>query len=335
MKSLENIKVSLVVPIYKVAPYLDKLIQSMIKQTHQNIEIILVDDGSPDESGVICDKYAEKDKRIVVLHKPNGGGCDARNKGMELVTGEWFTFVDGDDWLETDFVEYMLHMAVSTQSEMAFSLNCFTTRDREQIKDDVQEIWTAEQTATMFIYPRIIVGCWNKLYKTALIKDNHITFNVPWGGEGMYFSCMAAQYATRIAKGERKVYNYRMNNSTSCLTDHNVLVGINSLWNIKNIREVAIVQTNRFFAAVDWHIWKNYNFLLKLIVATGTQKKYWKEYLSCLWNIRVRLPKLLIVCELTQKEKFSMLKHSILPLYYAHKAIKSERAALQLDLQNL
>ena len=126
-----------------------------------------------------------------------------------------------------------------------------------------------------------------------------------------------------------------MNNATSCLTDHNVIVGINSLWNIKNIREVSVVRTKRFLAAIDWHIWKNYNFLLKLIVATHQQKKYWKEYISCLWNIRVRLPKLLLVCELTKKEKFSMLKHSILPLYYAKKSIKKELEALKLDLQNL
>lgn len=335
MKDIEGIKVSIVVPIYNVAPYLDKLILSVIKQTHQNIEIILVNDGSKDDSGCICDKYASVDSRIIVLHQPNSGGCKARDNGLKLVTSEWFTFVDGDDWIEPNYIEYLLQLAVSTQSDMAFSINCFTTRDREQIEFDQQEVWSAEQTATTLIYPRIIVGCWNKLYKTELIRKNNISFNVPWGGEGMYFSCIAAQFASRIAKGDRKVYNYRMNNNSSCLTKYDVSVGINSLWNIKNIRKVSIIRTNRFLTAVDWHIWKNYNFLLKLIIATNQQNRYWREYISCLLNIRLKLPKLLLHCELTKKEKMSMLKHSVLPLYYAHKAIRSEQNALKQDIENL
>ena len=85
MKDIKDIKVSVIVAIYKVAPYLDKLIQSVLHQTHQNLEIILVDDGSPDECGEICDKYAALDSRIIVIHKPNGGGCEARNRGMEEI----------------------------------------------------------------------------------------------------------------------------------------------------------------------------------------------------------------------------------------------------------
>ena len=108
MKENQSIKVSIIVAIYNSAKFLDKLITSIIDQTYKNIEVILVDDGSPDNSGEICDKYAALDSRIKVLHKKNGGACDARNKGLEMVTGEYLSIIDGDDWLEPDYVEYLL-----------------------------------------------------------------------------------------------------------------------------------------------------------------------------------------------------------------------------------
>ena len=93
MQNSKGIKVSVVIAIYNSAKFLDKLITSVIHQTHENLEIILVDDGSPDNSGEICDKYAAIDNRIRVIHKSNGGACDARNKGIEAATGEYLIFV--------------------------------------------------------------------------------------------------------------------------------------------------------------------------------------------------------------------------------------------------
>ena len=94
-------KVSIVVPVYKSEAFLPKLIDSVLGQSYTNFELILVDDESPDNSGKICDDYAQKDKRILVIHKKNGGCCDARNKGLEVATGEYLMLADGDDWLET------------------------------------------------------------------------------------------------------------------------------------------------------------------------------------------------------------------------------------------
>lgn len=101
-------KVSIVVPVYKSEAFLPKLIDSVLGQSYTNFELILVDDESPDNSGKICDDYAQKDKRILVIHKKNGGCCDARNKGLEVATGEYLMLADGDDWLETDCVEYLV-----------------------------------------------------------------------------------------------------------------------------------------------------------------------------------------------------------------------------------
>ena len=90
--------VSVIVAVYNIEEYLPRCVDSILAQTYRNLEIILVDDGSKDQSGSICDSYAEKDRRIKVIHKKNGGLSDARNAGMDAATGEYIGFVDGDDW---------------------------------------------------------------------------------------------------------------------------------------------------------------------------------------------------------------------------------------------
>ena len=100
--------ISIIIPVYKVEKYLKRCVDSVIKQTYKNLEIILIDDGSPDNCPKICDDYSKKDKRIEVIHKKNGGVSAARNKGLKLSNGDYIVFVDSDDWLEYNFVEEML-----------------------------------------------------------------------------------------------------------------------------------------------------------------------------------------------------------------------------------
>lgn len=100
-------KISVIVPVYKVQPYLQKCLDSIINQTYKNLEIILVNDGSPDNCGWICDEYAARDSRIKVIHQENGGVSSARNAGLSQVTGDWIGWVDSDDWIEPDMYEYL------------------------------------------------------------------------------------------------------------------------------------------------------------------------------------------------------------------------------------
>lgn len=104
-------KVSVIVPVYKVEKYLYRCVDAILAQTHHEIEVILVDDGSPDQCGKICDEYAEKDLRVRVIHKVNGGLSDARNAGLEIATGEWISFIDSDDWIEPNMYEELLKNA--------------------------------------------------------------------------------------------------------------------------------------------------------------------------------------------------------------------------------
>ena len=101
--------ISVIVPIYKVEAYLERCIGSIVNQTYQNLEIILVDDGSPDSCPDICDAWKEKDDRIKVIHKKNGGLSDARNAGMQIMAGTYISYIDSDDWVANDMYEKMMY----------------------------------------------------------------------------------------------------------------------------------------------------------------------------------------------------------------------------------
>ena len=116
---MENQLISIIVPIYNVEKYLKQCIESIISQTYRNIEIILVDDGSPDNCGKICDEYSQKDKRIIVLHKENGGLSDARNKGIDIAKGDYLTFVDSDDFVNIDYIEKLYNSIKFNNTKLA------------------------------------------------------------------------------------------------------------------------------------------------------------------------------------------------------------------------
>lgn len=328
----ENEKVSMVVAIYKSENFLDKLITSAINQTYKNIEIILVDDGSPDGSGKICDEYAKKDDRIKVIHKENGGVSSARNKALEIATGKWLVFVDGDDWLEPDCVEYMLRLVHETNSEMGMSLNNFTTRDRNQIVNDEIETWSPEKAACTMLYPYLAIGCWNKIFSLQFLKENNITFTHKLSGEGMVFIVTAAQYANHVGVGRRKVYNYRLNNENSAMTKYRVEMGTYAQKAINKIKSELVIKTPRLINACDWHIWKNYNFTLFLIIATDSKKENIALYKDCLKNNRRLFISANLKADLKLKTKIKNLIIGLFPIWYAKRSLKKQRKALKKDL---
>ncbi len=120
MEKIVGPLISVIIPIYNVEPYLRQALDSVINQTWRNLQIILVDDGSPDNCGVICDEYAASDNRITVIHKENGGVSSARNEGLVVASGDWIYFMDSDDWLELNTFELALSSAEKTGADMVF-----------------------------------------------------------------------------------------------------------------------------------------------------------------------------------------------------------------------
>ena len=171
--------VSIIIPIYKVEPYLRRCLDSIVNQTYTNLEIILVDDGSPDGCPQICDEYAAKDKRIVVIHKENGGLSDARNAGLDICKGEYVYFVDSDDFISHQAIETLYQGCVNFSADIAvgnyisFSKECeIQTHEK---KDEFKTI-SFDEAIKMQIYPghkfTQIVVAWNKLIKASLARGN-------------------------------------------------------------------------------------------------------------------------------------------------------------------
>ena len=140
--------ISVIVPVYKVEEYLDECVRSIIEQTYQNLEIILVDDGSPDSCPKKCDKWAEKDRRIRVIHKSNGGLSSARNAGIDIASGDYLSFVDSDDFIEKDMLRTMLLAAMDNEAEVVCcgrNLVLSSTNIKPMHCLDVVKVYTKEQ----------------------------------------------------------------------------------------------------------------------------------------------------------------------------------------------
>lgn len=168
---MEKALISVVVPVYKVEKYLKRCVESIVKQTYDNLEIILVDDGSPDGCPEICDQYAEKDARIHVYHKSNGGLSDARNVGIEKATGKYITFVDSDDYVSCDYVEYLYNLLRKSDADISIVCNKKIWSYDEKL-DDVEHqetIFSNTEAMEALFYQKFIENsAWAKLYKKEL-----------------------------------------------------------------------------------------------------------------------------------------------------------------------
>ena len=165
-------KISVIVPIYKVESYLPKCLDSIVNQTYRNLEIILVDDGSPDNCGAICDEYAARDDRIIVIHKSNGGLSFARNVGLDTATGDYIGFVDSDDWIEPNMYEYLLHGIQKQGADIAvcgifeeLPDRCFCRKwDKAEVFD------TEAGLEQLFLRKKYSHSVWDKLYRYSLFE---------------------------------------------------------------------------------------------------------------------------------------------------------------------
>ncbi|MDT8861098.1 glycosyltransferase [Alkalihalobacillus sp. MEB130] len=171
-------KVSVVVPIYKVENYLSRCVDSILNQTYLNLEVILVNDGSPDRCGKMIEEFAAKDTRVKAVHKQNGGLSDARNYGMKYVTGEYTLFVDSDDWADLSMIEEMVETSLSFQADVVQSAFYYAYEDhllfdnRYYSQDDPPVILNNKEVMSeLVINERVKNFAWGKLYKTNLIKD--------------------------------------------------------------------------------------------------------------------------------------------------------------------
>lgn len=203
-----NPKISIIVPVYKVEPYIRKCVDSILAQTLTDFELILVDDGSPDNCGEICDEYASKDSRVVVIHKENGGQATARNAGLDIAKGDYIGFVDSDDWIEPDMYELLYNMCIENKCDIA---NCTSTIyfKNKTVKNGTHPLTVQnrkEAMRTMLegkLYDEVV---WTKLIKCSLLEN--IRFPVGVIYEDTAFTYKVIHNASRICCIGAPKYHY-------------------------------------------------------------------------------------------------------------------------------
>lgn len=201
--------ISVIVPVYKVEEYLDECIASVAAQTYKNLEIILVDDGSPDNCPQMCDAWAEKDGRIRAIHKSNGGLSDARNTGLDVATGDYIAFVDSDDYIKPDMME-KLFAAISEQNADIAACGILNCEGDRQVTWGCRDFsGTSEQVLAMLYndaaYP---VAAWNKLYRRICWKT--LRFPVGKTCEDAFTTYRLVHDANRIVMISEALYCYRI-----------------------------------------------------------------------------------------------------------------------------
>lgn len=202
---MENIKVSVVVPVYNVEKYVARTLDCLIGQTYNNLEIIAVDDGTKDNSGIICDQYAQKDARIMVCHKANGGVSSARNYGIAKSTGEYIYFLDGDDYIAPNAIELLLKCAVDTNSDIAIcKMKKTYPKDKKtpwnKLKNKSAQELSSRDYKMLLTTGNTLDFCLlgTHLFKADLVKKCLFNTNLSQG-EDLIFNFNVAETANKIA----------------------------------------------------------------------------------------------------------------------------------------
>jgi glycosyltransferase involved in cell wall biosynthesis len=222
-------KISIIIPVYNVEPYIRKCLDSVIHQTHENLEILLINDGSTDNSGLICDEYAAKDSRFKVHHKENGGLSTALNIGLSSFTGDYLGFVDSDDWIEPDMYETLL-LAAKKECVSISVAGYYKATEAESVpmtnRDKIPN--SGISTESMLLYPlkrdSYMGFCgyvWNKLYCADAIKTSGLCFDekIKYGMDVLFYVSLVSTVKCKGIYTDKPIYHYFQRDSAISKTE--------------------------------------------------------------------------------------------------------------------
>lgn len=228
--------ISIVVPIFNVEQYLSKCIESILRQTYQNIEIILIDDGSTDECGKICDEYKTKDTRIIVVHKKNGGLSDARNAGIVCAKGKYITFIDSDDYVSNDYIDDLYNTLINTGADISI-VDMLSVYDGEEeritknhLNNNIFE-YSSEEAILNTLDVRLRQSAWGKLYPKCFFES--IKFPVGSIYEDIAVVFYLLMKAKKVSFLGKKDYFYLVRNNSIMTSSFT----INQFYSLRNIEE--------------------------------------------------------------------------------------------------
>lgn len=213
-------KISVVIPVYNSGSFLESCINSVLNQTHKNMEVFIIDDGSTDGSGIICDNYAKIDKRIKVVHQNNAGVSAARNQGVRLATGELISFIDSDDLLEEDMYSFLVQLMMEHDADIS---HCGYKRMDEELNiikevsgtHEIIEQKSVEAIECMLKGKYFVGGLWNKLFKAEIVKGLLFSEELK-NNEDILFNVMAFSRAKKIVFADETKYCYLEHPTSAC-----------------------------------------------------------------------------------------------------------------------
>lgn len=274
-----EVKISIIMPVYNVEKYVGKTIQCMLDQTFKDFEFLIVDDGTKDNSGVICDEYAKKDPRITVIHKENGGAPSARNVAIDMAKGKYMYFVDSDDWAEPTMLEDMYNLAEKYQSQYVitgFYIDTYfpdgSCNTQEIHLDD--KVYSSKEEFRADICrlmdKNLVYTPWNKLFLSSYILENNLRFDkVLW--DDFPFNVKYFRDVERVVMSSKMYYHFiraRSDSETSKynknmfekrLWEHNLLKELFTYWNMMDNDEVVEFLSRRHIERIIGCIENVYN----------------------------------------------------------------------------
>ncbi len=265
-------EISIIVPVYNVEKYLEKCVDSILKQTFTDFELILVDDGSPDNSGAICDQYAEKDARVKVIHKENGGLSSARNAGIDVARGKYLGFIDSDDYIAEDMYALLYNNIVKEEADMSICGIYDVYKDKEpKILSKFRKVCTKTETMKLILDANIIsVHAVNKLYKRELF--NSIRYPVGTITEDAAIILdIVNQCKKIIVESTQKYFYFHRENSISSKNFSKKDLQTITVWN-KNERWILDNIPSLYTEVHTRVCWANFIVLDKIVNANAENK---------------------------------------------------------------
>ena len=274
MSIIDNRMVSVIIPAYNVEQYVERCVYSVTKQTYRNLEIILVDDGSTDCTGIICDKLAKEDNRISVIHKTNGGLSDARNAGIDVSRGEYISFVDSDDYIASDMLEHMMNAMCETDISMVVVGFWKQSGDaREYCGPTTERVVSSEEALKdIYIGHEIYPASWNKLYRRALFNNNR--FAVEMINEDSEIITKLLMECNRVALVSKPLYIYMIREgsitqSSFSSKDYNGIKAYRTAVDVCKKRKKSLLPYARYYETS-----RIYNTYIELVTSDERMIKY-------------------------------------------------------------
>lgn len=303
----QDVKVSVVIPVYNPGKYFEDCIASVLCQTHANIEIVLVDDGSTDGSGTKADEFATKDSRIKVLHQENKGVSAARNFGIESSTGDYICFIDSDDKVSEDYVGYLLDLAIGCKVDISACISNITDSNTYKFSGKVKVIG-GEDAAALMLKRQINGGPYNRMISRRFLIANRLCF--PQGVtmfEDYVFNFQAFCCAKRVALGDRQTYRYNMveGSATSEFTEAKCEMAINSF---RKISSLASTMSSKLRRAACYGEYMVYVDCLNSIVFTHRENEHRSIFLWLCRKVRLMAIKTMLARVPTKFVLFSIVR---------------------------